>query len=91
MIRDTVRKKIAEWALQLVRAYFIGKKITFFTRLDGQPIYRGEGVVMGGVIARDASRMPSGMTLYIPNGRDMRTCSVLSLKREKQIGWVSYD
>ena len=87
--------KLAEWLLQIIRAYFIGKTLTFFKLLDGQPVYRGEGKVIRGVITRDASRMPAGMNLFVSqpghSPTDLKRCAITSIKRDKTLGWVSYD
>ena len=87
--------KLAEWLLQIVRAYFIGKTLTFFKLLDGQPVYRGEGKVIGGVITRDASRMPTGMNLFVAqpghSPTDLKRCGIGSIRRDKVLGWVSHD
>ena len=87
--------KLAEWLLQIIRAYFIGKTLAFFKLLDGQPVYRGEGKVIGGVITRDLNRMPTGMNLMVSqpghSPTDLKRCSILTVKRHKQLGWVSDD
>lgn len=94
MIRKA-KIKLAEWLLQVVRAYFIGKTLTFFKLLDGQPVYRGEGKVIGGVITRNASRMPTGMNLFVSqpghSPTDLKRCGITSIRRDKVLGWVSHD
>ena len=94
MIRKA-KIKLAEWLLQAVRAYFIGKRVTMMALLDGQPIFRGEGKVIGGVITRDASRMPTGMNLFVSqpghSPTDLKRCPVTSIRRDKILGWVAYD
>ena len=87
--------KLAEWLLQVVRAYFIGRTMTFFKLLNGQPVYRGEGTVIGGIITRDASRMPTGMNLLVSqpghSPTDLKRCRITSIRRDKVMGWVSHD
>lgn len=94
MIRKA-KTKLAEWLLQVVRAYFIGKTVHHMSRLDGQPIHRAEGKVIGGVIRRDATRMPTGMELFLSTpGRsptDLKRFPVTALERDKTLGWMFYD
>lgn len=90
-----VKARITELVLKAIRAYFTGRTVHWMTRLDGQPLHRGEGKVVSGRIDRGPDRSPIGMTFFWSmTGRpihEVKRFSVLSLARDKTMGWCFYD
>jgi hypothetical protein len=97
----TVKGWLSELLLKAVRAYLVGRTVHWMTRLDGQPLHRGEGKVISGRIDRFPAPAPgkrgnpNGMTLFWSmTGRpvhEIKRFSILSLVRDKTMGWVFYD
>jgi len=97
----TIKGWLAERMLRMTRAYFVGRTVQWMTRLDGQPLHRGEGKVISGRIDRGPAPAPgkhgdpTGMTLFWSmTGRpihEMKRFSILNLGRDKTMGWVFYD
>ena len=90
-----VKARIVEWLLKAIRAYFTGRTVHWMTRLQGQPLHRGEGKVVSARIDRNGKREAIGMTFFwaMP-GRpiyEMKRFSVTKLNRDKVMGWVFYD
>ena len=94
-IKLAVIRLVSEWILQVVRSYFTGRTVHHLTRIDGQALYRGEGMVVGGVIRRDPRRTPTGMDLFLAipgqSSQDMKRFSIRSVEYHKQLGWVFYE
>lgn len=90
-----IKSIIAHFLLKLVRAYFVGRTVHWMTRMDGQPLYRGEGKVVSGRVDRDTDKNVIGMTLFwsMP-GRpiyEMKQVSVFKMERDKTLTWVFYE
>lgn len=97
----TVKGWLTELLLKAVRAYFVGRTVQWMTRLGGQPLHRGEGKVISGRIDRFPSTKPgkrgnpNGLTFFWSmTGRpvhEIKRFSILSLVRDKTMGWCFYD
>lgn len=90
-----VKARIAELLLKVIRAYFTGRVVHWMTRLEGQPLHRGQGKVVSARIDRGADRSPIGLTFFwtMP-GRpiyEMKRFCLSDLKRDKVMGWCFYD
>ena len=91
----TLKGRIAELILKVIRFYFTGRKVHWMSRLDGQPLHRATGTVVSARIDRDGKKNPVGMTFFwsIP-GRpiyEMKRFSFAALQRDKTMGWVFFD
>ena len=90
----TIKGWLSDRILKVLRAYFSGRTVHWMTRLDGQPLHRGEGKVISARIDRGDNRDPTGMTFFwtMPGRplRDLKHFPLSAIERDKTLGWVFY-
>ncbi len=90
-----MKRRIVMLIFRFLRWYFIGRTVNHMTMLEGKKLHRESGKVVGGVIRRDASGFPVDMEMFMSrpgfSPSEMKRFSVLSVRREQEIGWVFYD
>lgn len=90
-----MKARIVMWIFRFLRWYFLGRKVTRMTMLDGRKLYRDSGKVLSGVIRRDESGFPVELELFVARPgysmSDLMVVPVTGLRAEKELGWVFYD
>jgi hypothetical protein len=86
-----VRDRLAVWLLNLVISYLVGRRVHWISFLDGQPVVRKTGLILGGKITRDALGKPTGALLTFGERgallRDIRRFPIEKLTYQKRLGW----
>lgn len=89
------RNKLTEGLFRFIAFYFAGKAITLLKTVEGQIVYAGEGKVVGGITIRNQRRDPIGLLLLVHEPgmppTTFKRLNISTVKRDKEIGWISHD